>query len=171
MNLCKYLPILLCCWLVGCTSPLGGTDWQARYEAKLDQPIVELNTTVLNSAFQDRNGNLTRVSWARVADGTTTLLGLPAHGNRPEQVVARTVILTQAEWQNLCQTAIGQPVSGWSWSIASDAVGNTFAVHPTLDAQATHFPDPDTPYCAFTYTPSGWELLLVQSQGIVKPGQ
>lgn len=49
--------------------------------------------------------------------------------------------------------------------MADDAVGNSYTVHPTLDANATLLPDPAAPYCQFVYTPSGWELL-VQSQGI-----
>lgn len=161
--------------ITGCVAIRPAPDWQALYADRLGQPIIELNETALNTAFQDEQGNLTRLTWARLTDGTTALLGLPAYGNPAPQVVERTVFLTQAEWQQLCQDAIGQPVHGWGWSMVEDAVGNTIDIHPSLQAPTTGrsviIPDPNAPYCQFAFLPEGWVLRVVRSQGVVKPAR
>jgi len=161
--------------MAACEPLTARPDWPALYEQKLGEPIRELNETVLNSRFEDRHGNLTRVTWAQLADGTTALLGLPAFGNPVEQVVERTVVLRQAQWRQLCQNAIGAEVHGWGWSMAADAVTNVFDVHPStqpLDpGESVSIPDPAAAYCQFKFTPSGWELRIVQSQGIVAPAR
>jgi hypothetical protein len=157
--------------LAGCA--LGDPDWIALYEAKLGQPIRDLNEAALNNPYEDTHGNLTRMTWATLADGSTVLLGLPAYGNRPQQVIDRTVILTQAEWRQHCQRAIGaEAVHGWGWSKASDAVGNSFEVYlqpvPLDPGEIVSIPDPDVPYCEFVFLPEGWELRVVERQGIIK---
>jgi hypothetical protein len=169
--------VLASSWLLAACelTPLT-PDWEALYAEKLGQPIVELNEAALNTPFQDRHGNLTRLTWAQLRDGSTALLGLPAHGNPVEQVVERTVVLTQDEWQRLCQEALGTEVYGWGWSAATDAVTNTFDVYastqPLDEARSVRIiPDPEAPYCQFAFLPQGWELRIVQSQGIVAPAR
>lgn len=165
------------CWLAllllsGCVAISPPPDWQALYADQLGQPIVELNETALNRPFQDEQGNLTRLTWARLADGTTALLGLPAYGNPQRQILDRTVILTQAEWQQLCRDAIGQEVYGWSWLMVEDGVGNTIDIRPNTqpptEGATGSAPDPYAPYCQFAYLPEGWVLRVVRSQGVVK---
>lgn len=147
-------------------------DWSALYAEKLGRPIGELNAAALAQPYEDTHGNLTRMTWATLADGSTVLLGLPAYGNPPQRVVERTVVLTQEEWRQHCQRAIGRQVHGWSWSKASDAVGNSFEVHPQLTpmepGRPVVLPDPNAPYCEFVFLPSGWELRIIESQGIIK---
>jgi hypothetical protein len=160
--------------LVGCAP--GNPDWTALYEEKLGRPIRELNETALNNAYEDTHGNLTRMTWATLEDNSTVLLGLPAYGNPPQQVVERTVVLTQQEWQQYCQQAIGAAeVYGWGWSKASDAVGNTFEVYlqpdPLEPDEVSIIPSPDEPYCEFVFLPRGWELRIIESQGIIKTEQ
>jgi hypothetical protein len=157
--------------LAGCA--LNHPDWQALYEAKLGQPVTDLNKAALNNPYEDTHGHLTRMTWATLTDGSTVLLGLPAYGNRTQQVIDRTVILTQEEWRQHCQRALGaQEVHGWGWSKASDAVGNTFEVYPQLTpldpGEIVSIPDPDAPYCEFVFLPEGWKLRIVESQGIIK---
>jgi hypothetical protein len=113
------------------------------------------------------------MTWATLEDGSTVLLGLPAHGNPPQQVIDRTVVLAQDEWRQHCQQALGfEEVHGWSWSKASDAVGNTFEVYaqptPLDPGVVVSLPDPAVPYCEFVFLPEGWELRVVESQGIIK---
>lgn len=164
------LPLLL---LGACV--YGDPDWEMLYEAELNQPIASLNETVLNSEFQDTQGNLTRVSWAQLENGRLLLLGLPAYSNTPAQVVDRTVVLTQEEWQGFCASALGLSVaeiSGWSWSVAEESIGNRFTVFPAttvLDpGESVIIPDPNAPYCEFVFLPGGWELHLVTNEGVVK---
>lgn len=85
--------------LLGIGCAVDVPDWQALYERSLGQPILDLNEAALNSAFQNAHGHLTRMSWAKLADGSTALLGLPAAQNPPQRVVERTIVLRQPEWQ------------------------------------------------------------------------
>lgn len=164
---------LLLLLLLGCRVD---PNWQALYEEKLGQPITELNETALNSDFMDQQGNLTRVSWAQLADGTRVMLGLPAHGNPPAAVVERTVVLREEEWKQSCLEALGRPaetVSAWGWGVlVENGIGNTITVHfsgePANGSVSIILPDPAEPYCQFVFLPEGWELRLVQSQGIIK---
>jgi hypothetical protein len=157
--------------LAGCAA--GEPDWEALYEDRLGAPIRELNEAALNSAYEDTHGNLTRMTWATLEDGSTVLLGLPAYGNPPQEVTRRTVVLTQAEWRQACREAIGiAEAHGWGWSKASDAVGNTFEVYvqmtPLEPNESMVVPDPDQPYCEFVFLPEGWVLRVVERHGIIK---
>jgi hypothetical protein len=160
--------------LVGCAP--GNPDWIALYEQKLDRPIRELNEVPLDNSYEDTHGHLTRMTWATLEDGSTVLLGLPAYGNPPQQVLQRTVVLTEQEWKQYCQQAIGaEEVHGWGWSKASDAVGNNFEVYPQTTpmeaGEIVSIPEPDAPYCEFVFLPEGWELRVIESQGIIKNEQ
>ncbi|MBW7884245.1 MAG: hypothetical protein H3C34_16700 [Caldilineaceae bacterium] len=159
-------------FMAGCSALRPAPAWQTMYEEKLGQPITALNEKVLNSPFQDDNGNLTRAGWAHMADGSLTLLGLPAYGNPPATVVARTIVLTQPEWQRSCSEAMGGEITGWAWSVVEGSVGNRFVVYGTQESlgsgENTIIPDPDADYCEFVYLPNGWELHLVRNLGVVK---
>ena len=167
--------LLLGAILVGTGCAVGNPDWRVLYARRLGQPIRDVHEAALNAAFQDPHGNLTRISWATLADGSTVLLGLPAAQNPPQRVVERTVVLTQAEWQQLCREAIGQQVHGWSWNMAKDAVSNTFQIYPsttppTNGVDGVRIPEPGQPYCEFAFLPEGWVLRVIESKGVVKPG-
>ena len=170
---CLTLLFLILSALAGCN--LATPDWEGEYEAVLGRPIAELNVEALRSEFMDTQGNLTRVSWARLENNELVLLGVPAAGNPPEQVVARTVILTEPEWKQFCADALGRDLDeiyGWGWGVAEGTVGNRFDVYPGLEpldpGESVALPDPDSPYCEFQYLPSGWELHIVENEGIVK---
>jgi hypothetical protein len=157
--------------VMGCAA--DAPDWATLYERKLGQPIRELNEAALNSSSQDSHGNLTRISWATLANGSTVLLGLPAAQNPPQRVVDRTVVLSQPEWQQLCQEAIGQQAHGWSWGTTNDAVSNTFPVYPSTNpltngTAGVRIPEANQAYCEFAFLPEGWVLRVIVSKGVVK---
>ena len=158
--------------LAGC---LGSPDWAALYSDKLGQPVAEINTKALNTDFMDENGNLTRIAVARLADGSTVLLGLPAFSNSTETVVQRTVPLFQDEWQSACRSAVAQQPGveqgadwGISWGGVEGAVGNTFQAYPDFNLAGG---SQRNLYCEFAFLPEGWELRVVHVQGIIKREQ
>jgi hypothetical protein len=167
------LSALLLVLSAGCIVQPGTTDWNTLYAQKLGQPVLTLHTASLNQSFQDAQGNLTRVSWAKLADGTTVLLGLPAYGNPPQTVVERTVVLTQARWQQACRDAIGQNFSAWGWMVGDTAVTNRLDIYvstkDTSQATSVQLPDPSEPTCEFVFLPNGWELHVVYNKGTVTP--
>ncbi len=173
-RLCVWsLGILLALWSVGCSALNPSPPWRSLYEKKLGQPIAELNEAALNSNFQDAKGNLTRLTWARLKDGTTALLGLPAYGNPVDTVVSRTAVLRENEWKQACSQATGQDFQAWMWMTGKEAVGNTLDVYvASLKSQSTQsvqLPDPSLPYCQFAFLPEGWEIRAVQIKATIKP--
>ncbi|MEJ2555187.1 MAG: hypothetical protein P8186_02925 [Anaerolineae bacterium] len=173
MRLYKSLWTLLLVLSAGCTTQIGTPDWNTLYAQKLGQPIVALHTASLNQSFQDLEGNLTRISWAQLADGTTVLLGLPAFQNPPQVVVDRTVVLTQARWQQACGDAIGKDFAAWGWNMTDTAVTNRLDIHVSTKAsqsgQSIQLPDPTEPTCQFVFLPNGWELRIIYDKGPVIP--
>jgi hypothetical protein len=105
------------------------------------------------------SGALTRVAWARLENGKTILLGLPPHGLENEEVVERTVVLSQQEWQDACREASHEEEI-WGWEMSHAHPGNSIRIHVNNHRDS---------YCEFFYLPRGWELRTVQSQGILKP--
>jgi hypothetical protein len=99
-----------------------------------------------------------RVAWIRFANGEMAMLGLPAHGFEPSEVVERTVVLEQTEWQGACRSALGVDEI-WGWQMSHAHPGNAIRIHVNNDRDA---------YCQFLYLPEGWELRAVYSQGIIK---
>jgi hypothetical protein len=168
-----FLSTLLILLSAGCIVQPGTPDWNALYAQKLGQPVVELHSASLNQSFEDAQGNLTRVSWAKLADGTTALLGLPAYQNPPQTVVDRTVVLTQARWQQVCRDAIGQGFNTWGWMVGDTAVTNRLDIHVstqgTSGGTSVGLPDPDEPTCEFVFLPSGWELHVIYNKGTIAP--
>jgi hypothetical protein len=126
---------------------------------------------VLNAPYEDNQGNLTRVAWAKLADGSTVLLGLPAHGNRTEDVVDRSVVLLQDEWEPCCRQAFpDRSVRGVSHPADNSAYGNTFVITPGCAEPAgngTMF-SRENDYCEFAFLPNGWEFRVVHNEGIIK---
>ncbi|MCU0492406.1 MAG: hypothetical protein MUD01_12495 [Chloroflexaceae bacterium] len=166
----KLFPLL---WLI--LLLLGGCslapNWKALYEPKLGQPVEEIHTASLNARFTDEDGNVTRVSWARLANGSLVLLGLPSAGLPPQEVVDRTVVLPEHRLRLACEAAVGRPVYGWGWGTSPSRIGNTFTVKPNfqkleVDEMITT-PDPNAPYCQFVFLPHGWEVRVVQNKGPV----
>lgn len=105
------------------------------------------------------SGALTRVAWARLQSNETVLLGLPRHGLDIEEVVERTVFLSQQEWQDACRLALGEEEI-WGREMNHAHPGNSISIHVNNQRDA---------YCEFVFLPEGWELRAVQSQGILKP--
>ncbi len=147
-------------------------DWQALYTAKLGQPVTELNEAALNTDFRDNEGTLTRITWAKLADGQFVLLGLPAYSNSPQVVADRTTVLSQSEFERKCREAFEQHIDGFEWGSPEEAFGNTFIVKPMFVMPAGEgtisAPAPKRGYCQFVFRPQGWELRVVQSHGIIK---
>jgi len=160
------------------TLALGGcgtlrADWKALYSAKLGQPIESINTAALNAPYKDNQGNLTRVAWAKLGDGSTALLGLPPHGNDAQDVAERTVVLLQDEWEPHCRQAFpDRTVRGVSHPAGNSAYGNTFVITPGFaepagEGESTTF-SRENDYCEFAFLPNGWEFRVVQNEGIIK---
>lgn len=150
-----------------------GADWKALRGAKLGQPIEAINTAALNASYEDNQGNVTRVAWAKLADGSTALLGLPSHGLPANQVVDRTVVLLQDEWEPRCLQAFpDRAVRGVSHPADNSAYGNTFVMWPGFaepagEGESTTF-SRENDYCEFAFLPNGWEFRVVQNEGIIK---
>ena len=170
----RLFMILYLAWMTLSLSACGGEpDWRALYSEKLGQPVEQINTAVLNTDFQDDRGNLTRVGWARLANGEEVFLGLPAHGNPPAVVVERTVVLTGEEVRQRCRDAFSdQDVGGTGSTVPDQAVSNTVTVQPGFNRPTGEGvgvgPDPEIGYCEFAYLPGGWEFRVAQRQGIIK---
>ena len=150
---------LLIATLVACS--LGAEpDWKALYSVRLGQPVMELDESTLDQEYLDpASGALTRVAWARLQNNNMVLLGLPPHGLETEEVIERTVVLLQQEWQEACREALGEEEI-WGWEMNHAHPGNSIPIHVNNRRDA---------YCEFFYLPEGWELRTVQSQGILKP--
>jgi hypothetical protein len=154
----KAIALLLVLTLAGCS--FGATiDWTARYSEYLGRQVVELDETTLEQDYLDpHSGALTRAAWARFRDGTMALLGLPAHDLDAGQVVERTVVLTQDEWQRACANALGED-EVWGWRLPHGHRGNAIRIY--LNNQHDR-------YCEFFFLPEGWELRAVESYGTLK---
>ncbi len=135
-------------------------DWTALYTQRLGQPVVELDESYLDREFLDpTSGALTRAAWARLQGGSMVMLGLPPHSLEPEQVVARTVVLTEDEWTSACARGLAvQEI--WGWEMNHAHPGNSIRIYVNNNRDA---------YCEFFFLPEGWELRTVHSQGILKP--
>jgi hypothetical protein len=135
-------------------------DWETLYAKRLGQPLVELDDSTLDQEYLDpASGALTRVAWARLQGGTMVLLGLPPHGLDTDEVVERTVVLSEQEWQEACRQAFGEEEI-WGWEMNHAHPGNSIRIHVNNQRDA---------YCEFFFLPEGWELRTVRSQGILKP--
>jgi hypothetical protein len=154
----KAMALLLVLTLAGCGFG-ATTDWTARYSERLGRQVVELDETTLEQDYRDPNsGALTRAAWARFRDGNMALLGLPAHSLDAGQVIERTVVLTQEEWQPACANALGED-EVWGWGLPHEHQGNAIRIY--LNNQRDR-------YCEFAFLPEGWELRTVESHGILK---
>ena len=141
-------------------SPGPGPDWKALYSERLGRTVVELDESTLDQKYLDpASGALTRVAWARAQDGSMVLLGLPPHGLGTEEVVERTVVLLEQEWQDACRQALGEEEI-WGWEMNHVHPGNSIPIHVNNQRDA---------YCEFFFLPEGWELRTVQSHGTLKP--
>jgi hypothetical protein len=135
-------------------------NWEAIYSERLGQSVTELDKSTLGQEYLDpASGALTRVAWAKLKNGEMVLLGLPPHGLDTEEVVERTVVLLQQEWQEACREALGHEEI-WGWEMNHAHPGNSIRIHINNQRDA---------YCEFTFLPEGWELRTVQSHGILKP--
>jgi hypothetical protein len=158
-----WLASIFCLLIAGLVvSGCGATpDWEALYAQKLGQPISELDTAPLDEEFLDpvEGGSLTRATWVRFRNGRMTLLGIPPHDLDAQEIIRRTVVLHQEEWQRACADALGED-KVWGWRLPHAHRGNSIRIY--LNNQH------DT-YCEFFFLPAGWELRTVHSQGILKP--
>ena len=165
----RYLKLLtvfsLLVLIALCVAGCGSTpDWQALYVERLGQQIKELDTSYLNRAFKDpvESGSLTRVSWARLRNGETVLLGLPPYSQverlGAEVVVERTVVLKQETWRDACARALDEE-EVWGWRMPHAHRGNSIRIYVNNRRDA---------YCEFFFLPQGWELRSVHSHGILK---
>lgn len=135
-------------------------DWTALYSERIGHPITELDESTLGQEYLDpASGALTRVAWARLQDGRMVLLGLPPHELGTSKVVERTVLLMQNEWQDACRNGLGEDEI-WGWEMNHAHPGNSIRIHINNQRDA---------YCEFLFLPEGWELRIVESQGILKP--
>lgn len=148
-----------------CAAGCEGTpDWQALYAERLGQQVRELDESHLNREFRDpvENGSLTRVSWARLQNGETVLLGLPPYSQveclGAEEVVGRTVVLKQETWRNACARALDEEEI-WGWRMPHAHRGNSVRIYVNNRQDA---------YCEFFFLPEGWELRSVHSHGILR---
>ncbi|HLB71612.1 MAG: hypothetical protein OIN88_09075 [Candidatus Methanoperedens sp.] len=126
--------------------------------------MIEFDESFINREYYDtgEGGTLTRVAWAKLDDGTIIFLGLPPYGTSPEEVINRTVILTQEEWKRACEKAFGEKIMGW-WFIHEHR-GNSLRVNIAISNQVQ-----SDSYCEFYYLPQGWELRMVHLGGVIKP--
>lgn len=157
-------------WVVGLLAIVSATlllaacgstpDWEALYAERLGRPIAEIDESTLGEEFTDptESGALTRAAWVQFPNSTMALLGLPAHRFEPEEVVERTVVLEQEEWQRACAEALGmEEVEGWRLPHAHRPNSVRIYLNNHNDR-----------YCEFFFLPDGWELRTVQSEGIVR---
>jgi hypothetical protein len=152
---------LLIVMLVACSFDVE-PHWQALFSERLGQPVKELDKSTLGQEYLDpASGALTRVAWARLKNGEMVLLGLPPHGLDTEEVVERTVVLVQQEWQDACRDGLGEDEI-WGWEMSHAHPGNSIPIHINNQRDV---------YCEFFFLPDGWELRTVESQGILKPFQ
>ena len=155
----KAIAVLLIVILAGCSFTVE-QDWQTLYSERLGQPVKELDGSTLDQEYLDpATGALTRVAWARLQNNEMVLLGLPPHGLDKEQVVERTVVLLQDEWQEACRDGLGEEEI-WGWEMSHGHPGNSIRIYVNNQRDA---------YCEFFFLPEGWELRTVQSHGILKP--
>jgi hypothetical protein len=155
----KATAILLTVTLAAC-SLAAEPDWKALYAERLGQPVMELDESTLGQEYLDpASGALTRAVWAKLNNGEMVLLGLPPHGLGTEEIVERTVVLPQQEWQDACRQALGEEEI-WGWEMNHAHPGNSIPIYVNNQRDA---------YCEFFFLPEGWELRTVQSQGILKP--
>lgn len=168
----SLLSLLVFTVSTGCTAPFGKPNWKALYEQKLNQPLTKLHEASLNQPFTDTNGNLTRVSWADLADGTTVLLGLPAYQDSPQTVVNETIVLSQARWKNACRAAVGKEITSWTRNHSGGAVSNqlniSVSTQPSKYQKNELFDSPELA-CQFVFLPSGWRLRLLYDKGKIEP--
>lgn len=151
--------VLVAVTLVACGFGVA-PDWQARYSERLGQRVIDLDESTLDEEYLDpASGALTRVAWAKLQNGSMALLGLPPHGLGTEEVVERTVVLPEKEWQDACREALGVEEI-WGWEMNHAHPGNSIRIHVNNQRDA---------YCEFFFLPEGWELRTVQSHGILKP--
>jgi hypothetical protein len=159
MNSLRVIAALLIVTLGAC-SFAGEPDWESLFSERLGQSVMELDESTLGREYLDpASGALTRVAWAKLKNGEMVLLGLPPHGLDTEEVVERTVVLLQQEWQDACREALGEEEI-WGWEMSHAHPGNSIPMHVNNQRDA---------YCEFTFLPEGWELRTVQSHGILKP--
>lgn len=159
MEVLRAIAALLVLTLGAC-SFAGEPDWEALYSERLGQSIAELDLSTLGQEYLDpASGALTRVAWVKMKNGEMVLLGLPPHGLETEEVVERTVVLLEQEWQDACRQALGEDEI-WGWEMNHAHLGNLIRIHINNQRDA---------YCQFVFLPEGWELRTVQSQGILKP--
>lgn len=155
----KATALLLIVMLGGC-SFAAKPDWQALYSERLGQPVKELDGSTIDQEYLDpATGALTRVAWARLQNNEMVLLGLPPHGLKTEEVIDRTVVLSQDEWQEACREGLGEEEI-WGWEMSHGHPGNSLRIYVNNERDS---------YCEFFYLPEGWELRTVYSQGILKP--
>ena len=155
----RVIAVLLIAVLSACSSA-GEPDWQALYAERLGQPVKELDGSTLDQEYLDpAMGALTRVAWATLENNEMVLLGLPPHGLDTEEVVERTVVLLQQEWQDACRQALGEEEI-WGWEMSHAHPGNSIPIYINNQRDV---------YCEFFFLPEGWELRTVQSHGILKP--
>ena len=151
--------MLLIVILAGCSFTVE-QDWQTLYSERLGQPVKELDGSTLDQEYLDpATGALTRVAWARLQNNEMVLLGLRSHGLDKEQVVERTVVLLQDEWQEACRDGLGEEEI-WGWEMSHGHPGNSIRIYVNNQRDAS---------CEFFFLPEGWELRTVYSQGILKP--
>jgi len=139
-------------------------DWRNLYSKHINRQVMEFDESFINQEYYDiaEGGTLTRVAWAKLDDGTIIFLGLPPYGPNPEEVINRTVILTQEEWKQACENAFEEKITGW-WFIHEHR-GNSLRVNVANVDQV----QPNS-YCEFYYLPNGWELRKVRISEVIKP--
>lgn len=159
MKVLRAIAVLLMVTLGAC-SFARAPDWEALYAERLGQSVAELDTSTLGQEVLDpASGALTRVAWAKLQNNEMALLGLPPHGLGIEEVVERTVVLSQQEWQEACREALGEEEI-WGWEMSHAHPGHSIPIYINNQRDV---------YCEFLFLPEGWELRTVQSHGILKP--
>jgi hypothetical protein len=155
----KAVATLLLVTVVACSFG-AQPDWEALYAERLGQSVIELDKSTLGQEYLDAaSGALTRVAWVRLQGGNMALLGLPPHGLDTEEVVERTVVLSEQEWQEACRQALGEEEI-WGWEMNHAHPGNSIRIYVNNQREA---------YCEFAFLPEGWELRTVLRHGILKP--
>lgn len=128
-------------------------DWQELYTQRLGRQVAELDEATLDRDYLDpASGALTRAAWAKLRDGSTVFLGLPAHDLGREEVVERTVVLWQREWQDACREGLGENEI-WGWEMNHAHPGNSLPIYVNNRRDA---------FCEFVFLPEGWELRTVK---------
>ena len=166
------------CWglvllvsLTGCQLWETAPDWQAYYEAKIGQPLTLVNEAAVHAAWREQSAEHQRVTRARLADGTTTFLGLPPRQQDPQHLVDATIPLPQDQWRQACQQAVGTEITLWNWSGRTDTITDYVDVYVSTRTppDAVFAPDPAEPTCRFVFAGGGWYLELVHDHGKVAP--